>query len=106
MMNTFYGDSLEQHDVIVVGCGTGGAIASKVCSMANLDVIVIDTKIKSQIGNKVCGDAITGIYFDMLKDIDLKKPSGNEVTQTIRGQKIFGHKKNHCLTIENDENEG
>lgn len=97
---------MKSHDVIVVGCGTGGAIASKVCSMANLDVVAVDAKDYSHIGTKVCGDAVTGIYFEILKDIDLKEPNGTELTQTINGLKLFGHKKKHCLTIENEENNG
>ncbi len=97
---------MENHDVIVVGCGTGGAIASKICSIYNLDVVAIDTKSKQDIGKKVCGDAITGIYFEMLKKFKIDKPKGEELSKTIEGLKIFGHDKKHCLDIKNDVNKG
>ena len=45
-------------DVIVVGAGTGGSTASRFAAESGLNVCLIDSKDKKEIGNKICGDAV------------------------------------------------
>ncbi|MFW9822628.1 MAG: FAD-dependent oxidoreductase, partial [Candidatus Thorarchaeota archaeon] len=53
-------------DVIVVGAGTGGTIAARFASKNGLNVCLIDRKPKSEIGNKICGDAVGNEIFGLL----------------------------------------
>ena len=77
---------MKRFDVIVVGAGTGGALAAKTLAGAGLDVCLIDRKTEQNIGDKVCGDAIGKHHFD---NIGLAHPSGKELDQIIEGIKVY-----------------
>jgi digeranylgeranylglycerophospholipid reductase len=77
---------LNEFDVIVVGAGTGGCLASKTLAKAGLKVCMIDRKAEQNIGDKVCGDAIGKHHFD---NIGIAHPSGAELEQRIEGIKVY-----------------
>ncbi|MGV9142162.1 MAG: NAD(P)/FAD-dependent oxidoreductase, partial [Promethearchaeota archaeon] len=56
----------KNFDVIIVGAGTGGTTAARFCAKQGLDVCLIDTKERSKIGDKICGDAVGNEIFDFL----------------------------------------
>jgi digeranylgeranylglycerophospholipid reductase len=77
---------LKKFDVIVVGAGTGGSLAAKTVAEAGYDVCMIDRKMETQIGDKVCGDAIGKHHFDR---VGIAHPSGRELDQKIEGIKVY-----------------
>jgi len=77
---------LKKFDVIVIGAGTGGCLASKTLADAGLGVCMIDRKAEQDIGDKVCGDAIGKHHFD---NIGIAHPSGAELDQIIAGIKVY-----------------
>ena len=57
-------ESLQKSfDVIVVGAGTGGTTAARFTAQKGLDVCLIDRKERSQIGNKICRDAVGSVIL-------------------------------------------
>lgn len=77
---------MEKHDVIVVGAGTAGCLTAKTTAKAGLNTLLIDLKKKSDIGLKVCGDAVGKHHFDHL---GLKHPRGVELERIMEGVRIF-----------------
>ncbi|MCD6483592.1 MAG: geranylgeranyl reductase family protein [Candidatus Odinarchaeota archaeon] len=75
-----------EYDLIVVGAGTAGAIATRFGAEKGLKVLLIDAKPREKIGEKICGDAIGRHHFDYLK-IDL--PKGKELTRHIDGIDVY-----------------
>ncbi|MFX1393071.1 MAG: geranylgeranyl reductase family protein [Promethearchaeota archaeon] len=76
----------KSFDVIVVGAGTGGTTAAKFASQKNLDVCLIDRKERSQIGKKICGDAIGSEIFEFL---NINAPKDEELSCLIKGAKLY-----------------
>ncbi|MBN1217223.1 MAG: geranylgeranyl reductase family protein [Candidatus Lokiarchaeota archaeon] len=83
-------------DVIVVGAGTGGAIAARFAAKNGLNVCLIDRKQRKKIGNKICGDAVGREVFDFLK---IEHPSGKELSCTIKGVKLYSPDRSKCITM-------
>jgi len=77
---------LKKFDVIVVGAGTGGALTAKTAAEKGLNVCLVDRKLRNDIGEKVCGDAIGKHHFDELR---LDIPKGEELKRKILGIKVF-----------------
>lgn len=48
--------------VIVLGAGTAGCVAAKVCAQNGLDTTIVERKPRRDIGDKVCGDGIEGRF--------------------------------------------
>jgi len=86
----------KSFDVIVVGAGTGGAIASRFLAEYGLNVCLVDTKPKKQIGNKICGDAVGNEIFDLLK---INHPKNEELSCHIKGAKLYSPNLKKCLTL-------
>ena len=57
-----------KYDVIVVGAGTGGALAAKTAKKLGLQTCLLERKKAESVGDKVCGDAIEGRDF---KDLNI-----------------------------------
>ncbi|NHI93618.1 MAG: geranylgeranyl reductase family protein [Candidatus Lokiarchaeota archaeon] len=88
------------YDVIVIGAGTAGAVASKRISEKGYNVALLDLKDKSQIGNKVCGDAIGHHHFEELK---IKPPQkGEDLEMLVDGVEIFSPNKQTKFTVGGD----
>jgi len=49
---------VEKFDALVVGAGTAGCLAAKTLAEASLEVCIVETKRREEIGEKVCGDAL------------------------------------------------
>ena len=77
---------MNKFDVIVVGAGTGGCLASKTLANSGLDVCMIDRKEEENIGDKICGDAIGKHHFE---NVGIVPPSGEELDQVIEGIKVY-----------------
>ena len=86
----------KSFDVIVVGAGTGGTIAARFASQKDLDVCLIDRKERSQIGNKICGDAVGSEIFEIL---NIKAPKDEELSCLIKGAKLYSPNLNKCITM-------
>jgi len=74
------------YDVIVVGSGTGGTIASKAISKLGLSTCLIDQKKSNMIGNKICGDAIEK---DNVVKSGIEYPRGKEIENTFKSINIY-----------------
>ncbi len=77
---------VEKYDLIVVGGGTGGSIAGKTAAELGYKVCIIDRKIKSKIGSKVCGEAVGKHHFD---NVGISRPKGDELNSLVTGIDIF-----------------
>lgn len=75
-------------DVIVVGAGTAGCAAARAAARRGLGVLLVDSRPGDEIGDKVCGGALTregiaalGAFCD--------PPAGVEITQELDGGTIL-----------------
>ncbi len=87
---------MEKYDAIVVGAGTAGCLAAKTVAEKGLKVALIEKSPKSDVGNKICGDALGEHH---LKFLGLEKPTGGELEAKIDGIKIFSPDENTVFTI-------
>jgi len=83
-------------DVIVVGAGTAGTIAARFVAKKGLNVCLIDRKQTSQIGDKICGDAVGNEIFDFL---NINHPKNEELSCLIKGAKIYSPNIKKCITL-------
>lgn len=91
------------YDVVIVGAGPGGCIAAKTLEDSGLKVCIVERKPKSQIGEKVCGDAIGKHHFNFLhRNVGLEYPA-EEVKAEIKGVKIFSPDRKTFFTTETRE---
>ena len=93
----------KSFDVIVVGAGTGGTTAARFASQKGLDVCLIDSKERSQIGNKICGDAVGSEIFEIL---NINPPKAEELSCHIKGAKLYSPNLNKCLTLTDPKQAG
>ena len=77
---------MNKFDLIVVGAGTAGALAARTAAELGLKVGLLDSKTKSDVGDKVCGDAVGKYHFDRL---GISPPQGEELAGDIRGVDIY-----------------
>ena len=97
-------ESLQKSfDVIVVGAGTGGTTAARFTAQKGLDVCLIDRKERSQIGNKICGDAVGTEIFDIL---NINHPKEDELSCHIKGAKLYSPNLNKCITLTDPKQAG
>jgi len=87
---------MESYDAIVVGAGTAGCIAAKTIAEKGLKVTLIEKNPQTNIGEKICGDAIGEHHLTYL---GLEKPTGGELEAKIDGIKIFSPDENTVFTI-------
>jgi len=86
----------KSFDIIVVGAGTGGTTAARFAAQKGLNVCLIDRKERSQIGDKICGDAVGSEIFEILK---INPPQGDELSCYIKGAKLYPPNMKKCLTL-------
>jgi digeranylgeranylglycerophospholipid reductase len=91
---------LEKFDAIVVGAGTAGCLAAKTIAEASLKVCLVERKLKEEIGEKVCGDALGEHH---LKALGLEKPQGGELEKKIEGIRIYSPDQNTIFTIAHED---
>ena len=87
---------MEKFDVLVVGAGTAGCIAAKTVAEEGLKVCIVESKKRTEIGVKVCGDALGEHHLNYL---GLEKPQGGELEKRIEGVQIFSPDQNTIFTI-------
>ena len=90
-------------DVIVVGAGTGGSTAARFAAERGLNVCLIDSKDKKEIGNKICGDAVGAEIFDFLK---IKHPKDDELSCKIKGAKLYSPNLKKCIDLTDPKQAG
>jgi geranylgeranyl reductase family protein len=72
-------------DVIVVGAGPAGVSAAISCINNGLNVILVDSKKKEKIGDKVCGEAISKESSHTASDLlKVKYPHGEEINANVK----------------------
>ncbi|MHA1692812.1 MAG: NAD(P)/FAD-dependent oxidoreductase [Candidatus Heimdallarchaeaceae archaeon] len=78
--------SMKNHfDVIVVGAGPAGVSASISCINNGLNVVLVDSKKKEKIGDKVCGEAISKQTSHSVSDLlKVQYPQGEEINANVK----------------------
>ncbi|MBY8999788.1 MAG: NAD(P)/FAD-dependent oxidoreductase [Candidatus Heimdallarchaeota archaeon] len=72
-------------DVIIVGAGPAGVSAAICCLNEGLDTVLIDSKQKEMIGDKVCGEAISKETSHQVSDLlKIQPPFGEEVNTNVK----------------------
>ncbi len=72
------------YDCIIVGAGPAGMGTALTLARSDYKVVIIDKKKRSEIGNKVCGDALDNFSPDfMLQKIGLELPKEDEISDRI-----------------------
>lgn len=79
-------DLLVEYDLLVVGAGTAGCLASIEAAKAGLNVCLIDMKPEGRVGDKVCGDGVGRHHFDGIR---LAYPSGVELSCRMEEADIY-----------------
>ena len=93
----------KSFDVIVVGAGTGGTTAARFAAKNGLNVCLIDSKERDQIGNKICGDAVGKEVFELL---DIAPPENEELSCHIQGGKLYSPNLKKCITLTDPKQAG
>ena len=82
---------MHRYDVVVVGAGVAGLLASYKLSEKGFRVALIELKPEEKIGEKVCGDAIGEHHF---REIGLEPPRlGNDAEGVFKGVRVFSPKE-------------
>jgi digeranylgeranylglycerophospholipid reductase len=89
-------DFKSSYDLIVVGAGTGGTIAARFAALQGLKVCLLDTKTRSSIGDKICGDAVGTDVFHFL---GINPPQNEELSCHIKGAKLYSADGKKCLDL-------
>ncbi len=72
-------------DVIVVGAGPAGVSAAISCINNGLNVVLVDSKKKEKIGDKVCGEAISKETSHTASDLlKVQYPHGEEINTDVK----------------------
>ena len=90
---------MEKFDVVVVGAGTAGSMTAKTAAKAGLSVCLLDSKPRSDIGEKVCGDAIGKHHFE---ELGLSYPRGEELRAKIEGIRIYSPDMQTTFTVKSE----
>ena len=77
---------MGKFDLLVVGAGSAGCLAASKAAEAGLNVCLIDLKSTSEVGKKICGDAIGKHHFE---NLGLEEPRKGEFEGKVLGIKIF-----------------
>jgi geranylgeranyl reductase family protein len=82
-------------DVVVVGAGVAGLYSALILGSMGWRVILVESKAKSEIGNKVCGDAIGVHHF---KELNLEVPS-SVIDHRYSGVVVYAHSLKYSVTV-------
>ena len=85
-----------KYDVIVVGAGTGGAVAAETSSRLGIKTLLLERKRSSEVGNKVCGDGIERYQFS---DLNIPLPKGDVIQNTWKYMRIYAPNQTNYLRI-------
>lgn len=81
------------HDLIVVGAGVGGCMTAKTAADAGLNVLLIDSKPKDKIGDKVCANVVSA---HDLNRVGIKHP---RMVAQLKGVKFFSPDQKNVFTV-------
>ncbi|UXD21645.1 dehydrogenase [Ignicoccus pacificus DSM 13166] len=84
------------YDVVVVGAGTTGLVAAKFLAEKGYKVLVTELKSEEELGNKVCGDAISKEYFEK---IPIGYPPKEATEGEIVGAKLYSPDEKTIWTV-------
>ena len=87
---------LQKYDAIIVGAGSAGTLAAKTIAKAGLTTLMIDSKRRDRIGNKICGDAIGEHH---LLKLGLKNPNNGAFEHKVKGLKIYSPNQETVFTF-------
>jgi digeranylgeranylglycerophospholipid reductase len=90
---------MNKFDVVVAGAGTGGSMAAKTAAKAGLSVCLLDSKLRSDVGEKVCGNAVGKHHFDRL---GMSYPKGEELGARIEGIRIYSPDLQTTFTVKSE----
>ncbi|TFG04370.1 MAG: NAD(P)/FAD-dependent oxidoreductase [Promethearchaeota archaeon] len=85
-----------KYDIIVVGAGTGGALAAKTAAKLGLHVCLLERKPADEVGDKVCGDAVEKRDFDAL---GIALPKGEELANEIKASNLYSPDQRVCRSL-------
>jgi len=77
---------MNEFDVVVVGAGTAGSSFAEYVAHRGFSVALVDRKTEAQIGDKVCGDAISHRHFEVT---GFKPPEPRDTVNRVNGIRIF-----------------
>ena len=89
----------ERYDVVIIGGGVSGLFLSRLVAEKGYAVAVVEMKPMNEIGEKVCGDAVSRRYFAKL---GLKEPAGNEVENVVKEVRIYSPSEKAILTVKGE----
>ncbi|MFW9851596.1 MAG: geranylgeranyl reductase family protein [Candidatus Thorarchaeota archaeon] len=74
----------ETYDVIVVGAGPAGTSAAIFCQQNSLNTLLLDSKPRNEIGDKVCGEAISKKTVHKVSEkLNVEPPIGEEINTNV-----------------------
>ena len=85
-----------KYDIIIVGAGTGGALAAKTTAKLGLNTLLLERKPAESVGDKVCGDAAEQRDFDQL---NIALPKGDELENTIKASNLYSPDQRVCRSL-------
>ena len=91
----------NQYDVIIAGAGPAGVSTAYVLGKHGVKTLLIDRKEKEKIGDKVCGDALSQVITDRLKELTgIEPPQGDELGERTEKLVLLGKRKKAKLDID------
>ena len=90
---------MEKYDVVIVGAGTAGCYNAYLLAKKGFSVALVEAKDRSDIGNKVCGDAIGKHHFD---NLGLSYPSGKELEGVFKGIVIYSPREDKSILVKGE----
>ncbi|MFZ8782730.1 MAG: FAD-dependent oxidoreductase, partial [Desulfurococcaceae archaeon] len=82
-------------DVVVVGAGVAGLYSAALLGSMGWRVVLVESKARSEIGNKVCGDAIGVHHF---RELNLEVPS-SVIDHRYSGVVVYTYSLKHSATV-------
>jgi geranylgeranyl reductase family protein len=82
-------------DVVVVGAGVAGLYSAALLGSMGWRVVLVESKARSEIGNKVCGDAIGVHHF---RELNLEVPS-SVIDHRYSGVVVYTYSLKYSVTV-------
>ncbi len=92
-----------KYDIIIVGAGTGGALAAKTTAKLGLNTCLLERKPAESVGDKVCGDAVEKREFDLL---NITLPKGDELENEIKASNLYSPDQRVCRSLSESGSDG
>jgi len=88
-------------DIIIAGCGTGGAATAIIAARAGLKTLVLDPKAREEIGKKICGDGIHINHYKFVKDLGIDF-TDDELLNPITGMRVLAPNRTDFIHVKDD----